>query len=136
MTHYELLQVSRSASKEVIDVAWKTLMLQHHPDKGGNPAMARKLNQAHDTLSNPETRKLYDLTLSGPKTVRMPRRAEPAYPEAYPPAYPAMDEIVERMADRISEAATQASMDVLEQMARSNPLVRTFLKNLKRRAAG
>lgn len=104
MTHYELLQVSPEASQEVIEASWKALMRKHHPDKGkGNTEIAKKLNEAHDTLSDPEKRQRYDLELSrfngnghetpGQRQYREAREQQRAsgkraksraYPEAYP----------------------------------------------------
>lgn len=66
MTHYELLQVQPDASTEVIEASWRVLMKKHHPDKNkGNAELAKKLNQAHDVLANPEKRAAYDYSLNG-----------------------------------------------------------------------
>jgi curved DNA-binding protein CbpA len=132
-THYELLQVSRTASKEVIDVAWKTLMREHHPDKGGDPSVAQRLNEAHDVLSDPSKRAAYDLALGPRKAVRIPR-APRAYPEAYPPAYPGVniDPLFEIFKGRVTEAATELTTEVIEQMCRTNPWMRPILDKLRK----
>lgn len=31
-----------------------------HPDKGGDPEKFKRLNEAHDTLSNADKREIYD----------------------------------------------------------------------------
>ena len=59
---YEELEVSRLASAEVIDAAYRTLVKRHHPDVAG-PADAdriKRLNIAHDWLSSPTRRARYD----------------------------------------------------------------------------
>jgi curved DNA-binding protein CbpA len=143
MTHYEVLQVSRLATREVIEAAWKILMRQHHPDKGGDPKRAQLINEAHDVLSDPRRRAAYDLTIltekRKSKTIRMPK-PEQAYPEAYPghPGLPtlteSMREVLEQLEGDLSDAVSRANMAVLERLAKSNPMLQIFLKQLKDKA--
>jgi len=105
MTYYELLQVQPEASTEVIEASWRALMKKFHPDKHkGNAEVAKKLNQAHDVLSDPKKRAEYDLQMHG--AYRMPgespgefqyRQAQQSNPSqraygrrrrGYPEAYP------------------------------------------------
>ncbi len=62
--YYELLGVSRDASAEEIRRAYLKLAHKYHPDKtGGDKAAEEKLkeiNQAYDTLKNPDKRAKYD----------------------------------------------------------------------------
>lgn len=46
----EILGVSDTASKEEIKKAYQQLMQKNHPDKGGSPYIAQKLNQAKERL--------------------------------------------------------------------------------------
>lgn len=68
-TLYDILEVSKKASKEVIDKAYKTLAKKHHPDlqSAENRAyaeeMMKKINEAYDILSNEEKRSAYDRKL-------------------------------------------------------------------------
>jgi curved DNA-binding protein CbpA len=63
---YDLLEVSSTASLEVIKAAYRVLMEKHHPDK--NPGhrrswaeeISRELNHAYAVLSNPQKRREYD----------------------------------------------------------------------------
>lgn len=58
--YYEVLQVHPRASQRVIQKAYRTLMEELHPDRGGEPADAKRLNEAYEVLSDPEKRKTYD----------------------------------------------------------------------------
>lgn len=59
-THYDVLQVHREASIEVIKAAYRALALTKHPDKGGNPTAWLEIQNAYDTLTDAQKRKVYD----------------------------------------------------------------------------
>ena len=63
MSHYKLLGVAPGASLPVIKAAHRALARLHHPDLGGDAAKCAAVNVAWDVLSNPRTRRVYDLTL-------------------------------------------------------------------------
>lgn len=59
--YYQILGVSKSATKEEIKKAFRKLAHQHHPDKdGGNEAKFKELNEAYQVLGNPKKRQQYD----------------------------------------------------------------------------
>lgn len=58
--YYDLLGVSRTASQEEIKAAFRRLALEHHPDKGGDQAKFKKINEAYQALGNAEARAQYD----------------------------------------------------------------------------
>lgn len=64
-THYDNLQVARTASEAVIRAAYKSLAQKYHPDRfDGDPAHAERimkfLNEAYEVLSDPVRRKEHD----------------------------------------------------------------------------
>src|SRR3954466_7183426 len=59
---YARLEVGVDASAEVIELAWRSLLRRHHPDVAGPDGLerAKRINVAHDWLSDPELRTRYD----------------------------------------------------------------------------
>jgi DnaJ family protein A protein 2 len=60
MSPYSILGVSKTATDEEIKQAYKKLAREHHPDKGGNKETFQKIQEAYETLSNPDKRSEYD----------------------------------------------------------------------------
>ena len=60
MEHYSTLGVERNATPDEIKQAFRKLAREHHPDRGGDEAKFKQLNEAYSVLSNPETRAQYD----------------------------------------------------------------------------
>ncbi|MEK6284927.1 MAG: DnaJ domain-containing protein [Acidobacteriota bacterium] len=71
--YYDVLGVSEDASKEDLDRAYRSEARKRHPDGGGTDEEMKSLNEAHDILSDTETRNAYDAE-------RRPQRA--AYPSS------------------------------------------------------
>lgn len=59
---YKLLGIERSASGSDIKRAYQRAALKHHPDKGGDVEMFKKVQQAYEVLSDDGKRKHYDMT--------------------------------------------------------------------------
>lgn len=58
--YYGVLGVSEDASPQDVDRAFRKQARKHHPDGGGSDDKMKSLNEAHDILSDPETRRAYD----------------------------------------------------------------------------
>jgi molecular chaperone DnaJ len=58
--YYQILGVSRDASKEEIKKAFRKLAHKYHPDKGGDEAKFKEINQAYQVLSNEQKRAQYN----------------------------------------------------------------------------
>lgn len=64
--YYEILGVSKGASKDEIKKAFYKLAHKHHPDKkGGSEAEFKKVNEAYQVLSDDAKRSKYDQYGSG-----------------------------------------------------------------------
>lgn len=59
--YYEILGVSRDASEAEIKKAYRKLAHTYHPDKkGGDEAKFKEVNEAYQTLSDPQKRQQYN----------------------------------------------------------------------------
>lgn len=62
--YYEVLGVPRKATEEEIKRAFRKLARKYHPDVARNKKTAeakfKEINEAHEVLSNPESRRKYD----------------------------------------------------------------------------
>ena len=62
--YYEVLGVDRKATAKEVQSAFRKLARQHHPDVNqgdkASEAKFKEASEAHDVLSDPEKRKLYD----------------------------------------------------------------------------
>lgn len=66
--YYEVLGVDKKADKDTIKKAFYKLASKHHPDKGGDEAKFKEVNEAYQVLSDENKRKEYDMygqTFSG-----------------------------------------------------------------------
>jgi DnaJ-class molecular chaperone len=60
MDYYSILGIHRNASDKDIRKAYKQKSMQHHPDRGGNEEEFKKVNEAYQTLKDPQKRAAYD----------------------------------------------------------------------------
>jgi len=58
--YYEVLGVGKSASPDEIKKAFRRLAVQYHPDRGGDEAKFREINEAYEILKDDSKRKRYD----------------------------------------------------------------------------
>ena len=67
--YYELLEIDKNASQEIIDKAYKLLVKKYHPDlqkennKEEYEKIIKKINEAYEVLSDKNKRKEYDDSL-------------------------------------------------------------------------
>lgn len=61
MDYYSVLGVSKNASPEDIKKAYRKLAMENHPDRtGGDDRKFKQINEAYDTLKDPNKKAAYD----------------------------------------------------------------------------
>lgn len=58
--YYEVLGVGKSASADEIKKAFRRAAVEHHPDRGGDEAKFKEINEAYEVLKDTDKRKRYD----------------------------------------------------------------------------
>lgn len=58
--YYEILGVSKTASADEIKKAFRRAAVEHHPDKGGDEAKFKEINEAYEVLKDSSKRQRYD----------------------------------------------------------------------------
>jgi curved DNA-binding protein CbpA len=141
---YARLGVPSDASREAIDVAWRGLLRRHHPDVAGPDALdlAKRINVAHDWLSDPELRGRYDrergvgigvgrhIGGSGDAGVGRDPTGRPAHAQR-PRRPPTLGERVAAVIERV----TRLSVDDLDRLSFAEPAPIAFLATLRRFAS-
>ena len=68
--YYEILEIDKNASQEIIEKAYKVLVKKYHPDLQTSPEMKLKyeskikeINEAYETLSDNSKKEIYDNSL-------------------------------------------------------------------------
>jgi curved DNA-binding protein len=61
MDHYSTLGINKSASQDEIKKAYRSLAMKHHPDRGGDQAKFKEIEEAYRTLSDLNKKQIYDL---------------------------------------------------------------------------
>ena len=79
MTYYEILRVNRRASMSSIKASYRDMARTHHPDKGGDTEVFKKINEAYTILSDETKRKAYDFNELSVMDLFDPDYAKPFY---------------------------------------------------------
>ncbi|MDL2341698.1 MAG: molecular chaperone DnaJ [Patescibacteria group bacterium] len=58
--YYEVLGVSKSASADEVKKAFRKAAIEHHPDRGGDEAKFKEINEAYEVLKDPAKKQRYD----------------------------------------------------------------------------
>lgn len=60
MDYYQVLGVDKTSSQDEIKRAYRKLAGKHHPDRGGDAEEFKRVQEAYETLGDPERRAAYD----------------------------------------------------------------------------
>lgn len=58
--YYEVLGVGKTASADEVKKAFRRLAVEHHPDRGGDEAKFKEVNEAYEVIKDPSKRQRYD----------------------------------------------------------------------------
>jgi len=64
--YYKILGVQSNSNADDIKKSYRKLSLKHHPDRGGDANDFKKINEAYQTLGNPEKKRMYDMQKNNP----------------------------------------------------------------------
>jgi len=130
---YRRLGLPADASFEAIEIAWRGLLRKHHPDVAGPAGLdpAKRINVAHDWLSDPDLRAQYDqargVTDAGAGTSRA--AARPAWESPVPRQRPPT---TAQQVAAVTERVGRLSGDELDRLALAEPAPIAFLATLRR----
>lgn len=90
-SHYDILNISKNASLDVIQAAYRALSKKYHPDLNpNNPESNRimtEINNAFEIISDPLKRQKYDLFLNNLEGEKKPKPKPEPKPKPKPPDY-------------------------------------------------
>jgi DnaJ-class molecular chaperone len=67
--YYADLGIAKSATSAEIKTAYRKLVIEHHPDKQGDPVKFRAVAEAYDVLGDPVKRESYDFAQNKARVV-------------------------------------------------------------------
>ena len=67
MNYYQILEIDINADDNLIKKSFRQLSKKHHPDKGGDELIYKKITEAYNVLGNLEKKKEYDNLLFNAK---------------------------------------------------------------------
>ncbi len=131
---YGRLGVPIDASPEAIDIAWRGLLRRHHPDVAGPEAneLAKRINVAHDWLSDPALRRRYDRERGvGSGSVASRRPGDGPVMSPTRPTVRRPPTVAERVA-AVIERVGHLTLDDLDRLGLAEPAPIAFLATLRR----
>ena len=107
MTHYTTLNVSQNATIDEIKKSYRKLAKQYHPDiNKGDDSKFKKLAEAYETLSDPKSKKIYDIKFGSHKD------AQERFNKAWSSAFNQSDSFSEMFNNIYNDSARGADITV------------------------
>ena len=135
---YARLELPADATPEAIEIAWRALLRRHHPDVAGPDGLehAKRINVAHDWLSDPDLRTRYDRE-RGVREGRHPRvrttwRDGPGARPTDPPPARQRPRRPEDVVARFLERVATLGADDLDRLAMADPAPIAFGATIRR----
>jgi hypothetical protein len=144
---YARLEVPVDATVEAIELAWRALLKRHHPDVAGVDGLelAKRINVAHDWLTDPDLRARYDRERHprahgrrgwSPRDASWaPRAGADAgrqAPRPAPPTRPTRPADPDEALRRFVERAGRLSRDELDRLSVAEPPPIAFVASIRR----
>lgn len=82
--HYTVLDLKPDAGADEIKRAYRSMAIKTHPDRGGAAHLFRMVQEAYETLSDPDKRSAYDRQFSAPTAQAEPAPEEPSHRQPEP----------------------------------------------------
>lgn len=141
--YYDILQVNRNASPEIIEKAYKTLAKKYHPDlqseenKKQAEEILKEMNEAYEVLSVPEKKEKYDAFLleeentSKIETETVTQKTTPSKP----PSPAISEEELKLKQEQLENLRRQQELAYQEQLqqARQKAYYDAYIQDLKNR---
>lgn len=141
--YYDILQVNRNASSEIIEKAYKTLAKKYHPDlqseenKKQAEEILKEMNEAYEVLSVPEKKEKYDAFLLEQenafktKTETVTQKTTPSTS----PSYAISEEELRLKQEHLENLRRQQELAYQEQLqqARQKAYYDAYIQDLKNR---
>ena len=67
--YYADLGITKTASEAEIKTAYRKLVLEHHPDRQGDPIKFRSVTEAYEVLGDPVKRQAYETASNNARIV-------------------------------------------------------------------
>lgn len=76
ISHYAVLDIKPDAAPDDIKKAYRAMAIKTHPDRGGMTHMFRMVQEAYETLSDPDKRAAYDIQIGLAQDPSEPEEAD------------------------------------------------------------
>lgn len=133
---YARLELPADATPEAIEIAWRSLVRRHHPDVAGPAGLerAKRINVAHDWLSDPQLRARYDRERGLPSSSVARHDSswkDPSAGASRPPARHRQRPHIDPIARFLDQVAALTS-DELDRLALADPAPIAFEATIRR----